>query len=486
MPTPEESYPERRSRRSGSLRSVHEAGGRIPPQAPDVERSVLGAMLIEREAIPRAIENLVPDSFYLPKNARIYEAICGLFERGTPVDLITLKEELQKRGDLDKVGGVYYLTELTSCVASAANVEYHARIIGEKALLRSLITTMSSRIGHAYDSKTDAFELLDQVESDIFQIAETQMRRSASPLTAVMKITLRHLEAIHGRHAGVTGITSGFLELDRLTGGWQNSDLIIIAARPSMGKTALALACARNAAMHRDGPTPVAIFSLEMSAQQLTQRLLTAEARVNAQAARTGRLKDTDWKQLTAAAGRLDSAPIFLDDTPALGILELRAKARRLRAEHDVGLIMVDYLQLMHGTTAPNREQEIAQISRSLKSLGKELNIPIIALSQLNRGVETRGGSKRPQLSDLRESGSIEQDADVVAFIYRAERYGIMEDDDQNSTEGMAEVIIGKQRNGPTGNIKLAFVKDYARFENLEQYREAPDHVEEADADDPF
>ena len=480
MPIPDDSFPQqRRPRRQGSIRSLSEATGRVPPQAPDVERAILGDMLIEREAIPRAIENLVPQSFYLPKNEKIYQAICSLFERGTPVDLITLHEELQKRGDLEKVGGAYYLTELTARVASAANVEYHARIVGEKALLRNLISTMTNRIGQAYEPATDAFELLDQVESDIFQISESQMRRSASPLKAVIKDTLVHLEAIHGRQAGITGVPSGFAALDRLTGGWQASDMIVIAARPSMGKTALALACARNAALHRDSPTPVAIFSLEMSAQQLTQRLLTAEARVNAQKARTGRLKDHDWKAITSAAGRLDGAPIFLDDTPGLGILELRAKARRLAAEHSIGLIVVDYLQLMHGTTSPNREQEIAQISRSLKSLAKELDKPVIALSQLNRGVETRGGSKRPQLSDLRESGSIEQDADVVAFIYRAERYGIQTDENQRSTEGIAEAIIGKQRNGPTGTAELAFVRDYARFENLEQFRQEPAYADE-------
>ena len=477
---------QQRAQGPAPLRNVAEAAGRVPPQALDAERSILGAMLIEREAIARAIESLVPGSFYLPKNERIFEAICALFERGTPVDLITLQDELRKRGDLDKIGGVYYLTELTVRVASAANVEYHARIVSEKALLRGLITAMTSHIGHAYDTKTDAFTLLDQVESDIFRISESQLRRSASSLKSVIKDTLFYLETIHERHEGVTGITSGFSELDKLTGGWQNSDLIIIAARPSMGKTALALACARNAAMHRDNPTPVVVFSLEMSAQQLAQRLLTAEARVNAQDARTGKLRDAEWKRLVAAAGRLDGAPIFLDDTPALGILELRAKARRLRAEHDIALIVVDYLQLMHGPSSPNREQEIAQISRSLKSLAKELNIPVVALSQLNRGVETRGGDKRPQLSDLRESGSIEQDADVVAFIYRAERYGILHDDDQNPTEGIAEIIIGKQRNGPTGNIKLAFVKEYARFENLERYREEEEPAYAEEAPSPF
>ncbi len=288
---------------------------------------------------------------------------------------------------------------------------------------------------------------------------------------------MHRLNQIHGREGGITGVPSGFRKLDDMTGGWQRSDLIIVAARPSMGKTAFALALARNAAFHRELPTGVAIFSLEMSAQQLAQRLLTSEARVDAQAARTGRLSDSDWPRLAKAAGRLADAPIFIDDTPGLSILELRAKCRRLKAEHGIGLVIVDYLQLMHGTgmsRSSNREQEIAQISRSLKSLAKELDVPVIALSQLSRAVETRGGDKRPQLSDLRESGSIEQDADVVAFIYRAERYGITVDENGNSTEGLGEIIIGKQRNGPIGTVTLAFVHQHARFENLTTHYSDP------------
>jgi replicative DNA helicase len=296
-------------------------------------------------------------------------------------------------------------------------------------------------------------------------------------MNEVLKDTLSRLEAIHGRESGITGVPTGFRALDNLTGGWQPSDLIIIAARPSMGKTAFALASARNSALHQKDPVGVAIFSLEMSAGQLAQRLLTSEARVDAQAARTGRLSDDDWPKLARAAGRLSSAPIYIDDTPGLSILELRAKCRRLKAEHDIGLVVVDYLQLMHGTLqsrSSNREQEIAQISRSLKGLAKELNVPVLALSQLSRAVETRGGDRRPQLSDLRESGSIEQDADVVAFIYRAERYGITVDEHGNSTEGLAEIIVGKQRNGPVGDVRLAFVHQHARFENLTTYYAEP------------
>lgn len=458
--------------RPANVVPFHEQAGRVPPQAMDVEQSVLGAMLIEREAIPQAIEILPSDSFYDGRHAKIYAGIQSLFERGNPVDLVTLTEELKRRDDYEQVGG-YYLSELTTRVASAANVEYHARIIAEKSLLRKLITTMTTVVGQAYDPTTDAFDLLDNAEREIFQISESQLRRGAIPMSDVVKATFQKLHDLHDLEGGITGVPSGFPQLDNLTGGWQNSDLIVIAARPSMGKTAMSLAMMRNAAMHHENPVPVAIFSLEMSAGQLAQRLLTSEARIDAQAARTGRLSESDWPKLARAAGRLAEAPIFIDDTPGLGILELRAKCRRLKAEHKIGLIVVDYLQLMHGTSQSkngNREQEIAQISRSLKGLAKELDVPVIALSQLSRAVETRGGDKRPQLSDLRESGSIEQDADVVGFIYRAERYGITVDENGNSTEGMADIIIGKQRNGPIGNVRLAFVNQYARFENLTTY----------------
>jgi replicative DNA helicase len=466
-----------RSRRA-ELREMRDPSGRIPPQAVSIEQSVLGAMLIEREAIPRVIEILREDTFYTSRHQKIYTAMLSLFERGNPVDLITLTEELKRRGELEEAGGAYYLTEVTTKVATAANVEYHARIIAEKSLLRKMIETMTGLIGQAYDPGADAFDLLDTAESEVFRISESQLRRAASSMNEVLKDTLARLEAIHGREGGITGVPSGFTRLDDMTGGWQPSDLIIIAARPSMGKTALSLALARNSALHPEQPVPVAYFSLEMSAQQLAQRLLTSEARVDAQAARTGRLHDDDWPRLARAAGRLSAAPIFIDDTPGLSVLELRAKCRRLKAEHNIGLVIVDYLQLMHGSNNnnrnSNREQEIAQISRSLKSLAKELNVPVIALSQLSRAVETRGGDKRPMLSDLRESGSIEQDSDVVGFIYRAERYGITVDENGNSTEGIAELIIGKQRNGPIGTVQLAFVHQHARFENLTTYYAEP------------
>jgi replicative DNA helicase len=799
-----------RSRSRSQSDEMHDKAGRVPPQAVDVEKSVLGAMMLEREAIPKAIQVISADAFYSAKHEKIYTAMLNLFERGNPVDLVTLTNELKRNGDLEDVGGGYYLSELTTEVASAANVEYHARIIAEKSLLRKMIETMTTVVGQAYEPGADAFELLDEAESKIFQVSDNQLRKAASPINEVVKDTLEQLESIHGQEGGITGVPSGFRKLDDLTSGWQPSDLIIIAARPSMGKclgrgtpvmmadgtvkpvetvmvgdqlmgddgtprtvqslargrepmywvrqkrgmdyrvneshilslkksrsegarargsitdipvreylqksdkwkndnkgfkapasfpdqpvpldpyflglwlgdgksdnariyttddevidylhafakergdtvsvhdehrpcpaylvksgergtvatrnavqatlrdldllnnkhipqcylgnsrakrlrllaglidsdghlnrghggtyeitqssnqlahqikflcdtlgyrtslttktariastgyesdvyrvrfngnvdeipvrisrkqatpwtdwrvtgieverdgvgdyygftldgngrflladgtvthnTAFSLACGLNAATHPEKPQSVAIFSLEMGAQQLAQRLLTSEARVDAQRARTGRMKDDDWQKLARAAGKLSDASLFIDDTPGLSVLELRAKCRRLKAEHGLDLVVVDYLQLMQASASKrtqNREQEIAHISRSLKGLAKELDVPVLALSQLNRGVENRGGDKRPQLSDLRESGSIEQDADVVAFIYRAERYGITVDDQGNSTEGLAEIIIGKQRNGPIGTVELAFVDRYARFENL-------------------
>ncbi|MCY3613543.1 MAG: replicative DNA helicase [Bacteroidetes bacterium] len=709
------------------VQNLKDYSGRVPPQALDIEQYVLGAMLIDSEAVNIASAILPPDSFYLPKHTRIYQAICELFEKGQPTDLITVSEQLKKSRHLDVVGGLPYLDELTERVATSANTEHHARILGQKALLRKLIETMSKRITEAYDPATDAFELLDQAETDLFSISESQVRRSAKNLTDIVRDTIQHLQNITEHDGKLTGITSGFSELDELTGGWQDSDLVIIAGRPSMGKcvdadtpilqsdgslvriadlyerqharlltlgadhrfsittpsayvddglkpvyrvttrlgrtvsttlthpfltprgwqplgelatgcsiavpselpvfgmktvpdahisqlvasilhpdrvmrpmadargqlvksrglqklpgwtftldhdclksfvdqllaikrsfrvssrqlarqlahlllrfgilarvqhtagdwtvtpmgtgrreegkeqivydeithiearglrpvfdltiddthnfvasdvcvhnTAFALACARNAAMSSDRPVSCAIFSMEMSARQLAQRLLTSEARVNAQAARAGKLRQSEFDAVVRAANAFAHTRIFIDDTAGLGVLELRAKCRRLKSEHDIGLVLVDYLQLMQGRSKDNREQEIANISRSLKGLAKELDIPVIALSQLNRNAEDRK-DKRPQLSDLRESGAIEQDADVVAFIYRASYYGIEFDKNKEPTEGVAEIIVGKHRNGPTGTVKLSFLKDYARFENLERYRRPED-----------
>ncbi len=460
------------------VQNLQDSSGRIPPQAVEVEKYVLGAALNDPEAVSIATEILPVDSFYLPKHQKIYQALLDLSAKGQPIDIITVSEQLKTTKQLEFAGGLRYLNELSLEIATSVNTEHHARIISQKALLRKLITAMGKRITEAYDSSTDAFDLLDATEKDLFSISESQVRRSAKNLKDVIRDTIDHILTVADRPEGLSGVTSGFIDLDKLTGGWQESDLVIIAGRPSMGKTAFALACARNAAMASQNPVSCAIFSLEMSARQLAQRLLTSEAKVNAQRARTGKLSQNDLEAVVEAAGKLGLAPIFIDDSEGLGVLELRAKCRRLKSEHDIGLVLVDYLQLMEGkakTNRDNREQEIANISRSLKGLAKELEIPVIALSQLNRNAEDRK-DKRPQLSDLRESGAIEQDADIVAFIYRAMYYGIEVDKEGHPTKGVAEIIVGKHRNGPTGTVKLKFETDFARFSNLEIYRSQDDY----------
>ncbi|MEX0646652.1 MAG: replicative DNA helicase [Balneolaceae bacterium] len=445
-------------------------GGRVPPQAVEIEEAVLGAMLIEHEAATIALQLLRAGDFYKPANKHIFETLFDLYERDNPLDLLTVENELRDKNLLDTVGGSGYLADLTRSVSSAANVDYHAQIISEKAIKRNLILNCNEIIKTAYDSTSDAYDVLDGAEQKIFDIANTKSRANATAIGDILKDTLAYLEDLRGKPAGVTGVPAG-LDVDHYTSGWQRGDLIIIAARPSMGKTAFTLTCARNAALHPDEnlQANVALFSLEMSSQQLVQRFLTMEARIDAQAARTGRLKDEDFKRLIDAASRLFTARIFIDDTPSLSVMELRTKCRRLKSEHDIGLIVVDYLQLMTANSRDigNREQEIATISRGLKALAKELDVPVIALSQLSRQVEQRGGDKRPQLSDLRESGSIEQDADVVCFLYRPEYYGITTTAEGESTNGLAELIIGKQRNGPVGSSRMFFVKEYARFEKL-------------------
>jgi replicative DNA helicase len=447
------------------------AGARVPPQATDVEMAVLGALLVEKEAIPKVIEALDENAFYKPTHQKIFQAMVALFEKSEPVDVVTVVEELRRRGTLEEIGGAHYVAELTQKVTSAANVEYHARIVLEKALMRSLILTASDVAARAFSETEDALDLLDQAEAKIFEISERRLKRTFTPIRKAITTAFGLLEGIHGKHGGVTGVPTGFVEMDNLTGGFQKSDLVIVAGRPSQGKTALALALARNAALHKEKRTAVGIFSLEMSEGQLVTRLLSSEARVNAHLLRTGRLPEDEWKNLSRVVGRLAEAKIFIDDTPALPILELRAKSRRLKMEHGIGLIIVDYLQLVQGPkNIESREREISLISRSLKALAKELDIPVIALSQLNRSLESRS-DKRPVLSDLRESGAIEQDADVVMFVHRPETYGIqeMKDEDGNilPTEGMAEIMVSKQRNGPTGFLRLAFKKEYAGFERL-------------------
>jgi replicative DNA helicase len=444
--------------------------GRVPPQAVELESAVLGAMLLEKEAIAKAIEILDHTAFYRPAHQLMFQAMEHLFERGEPVDVLTLIEELRRRGDLERSGGEYAVTELTTKVTTGANVEYHAHIVLERALMRQLISSSSEVISRAYSETEDALDLLDEAEQRIFKISEQRMRKSFVSMNTAVHSTMELLESIHGKHSGITGVPSGFTELDNYTGGFQKSDLVIVAGRPSQGKTALVLSVARNASVLHN--IPVGFFSLEMSTQQLVMRLICAEARVDAHSVRTGRLPEDEWRKLSTSVGRLYKAKIFIDDTPALGVLELRAKARRLKAEHNVGLIVLDYLQLMQGPrNIQSREQEISTISRSLKALSKELEVPVIALSQLNRAVEARS-DKRPVLADLRESGAIEQDADVVIFVHRPEMFGIEKDEEGEPTDGIAELILGKQRNGPTGKVKLAFVKQYARFENLTRIRE--------------
>jgi replicative DNA helicase len=440
---------------------------RVPPSAVEIEEQVLGAMLLEKEAIAKVVEVLDEDAFHSDKCRKTFAAIIGLFERSEPADVITVGEELRRRGHLETIGGQAALVDLTLRVTSGANVEYHARIVLEKMLLRKLIAATSTIASRAFSPTEDALDLLDDAERAIFSISEWRLKRNFVSMDKAVHDTLEMLESIHGKHEGVTGVPTGFRDLDTLTGGWQRSDLIIIAGRPSSGKTAFALSLAANAAMHRSKPTVTGVFSLEMSTQQLIMRLLCADARVDAHAVRTGRLPEDEWKRLSMAAGRLARANIFIDDTAALGILELRAKARRLKAEHNAGLIIVDYLQLMQGPRgAENREKEISAISRSLKALAKELDIPVIALSQLSRAVEGRT-DKRPILSDLRESGAIEQDADVVMFVHRPEMYIDPRSDRAPEVQGRAEIIVGKQRNGPIDDVQLAFVHRYARFENL-------------------
>ncbi|MBZ0200757.1 MAG: replicative DNA helicase [Ignavibacteriaceae bacterium] len=443
---------------------------RKPPAAPEIEASVLGAMLIEKEAVPKAIELLNTDSFYLKQHQLIFDVMVSLFDSSEPIDTVTVYEELKKRGQAEEAGGGVYLSRLSQNISSAANVEYHAKIIVEKEILRGLIRSSLEIASSAYEGADDAFELLDSAENKIFQITESHLKKSYVEMDRAVREALEYIEAIHSQTTVQFAVPTGFYELDELLGGFQRSDLVIIAARPSMGKTAFALSVARNAAI--DHKIPVALFSLEMSTMQLVIRMLCAEGRLNAHLVRTGKLPSEEGVKLSKNAHKLIEAPIYVDDTPAQTVLEIRAKARRLKSEKNIGMIVIDYLQLMQGPAkSESREREISQISRSLKSLAKELDIPVLALSQLNRAVEART-DKRPQLSDLRESGSIEQDADVVIFLNRPEYYGIMKDENGDSNEGIAEIIIGKQRNGPTGSARLAFIKDYARFENLAHARQ--------------
>ena len=442
--------------------------GKLQPQALPLEEAVLGALMLDREALPLVMEILRPDSFYLEAHQHIYRAIIRLFERSNPVDMLTVTEELRKMGDLDKIGGAYYLVELTNKVASAANIEYHARILAQKHIQRELIRVSTRIIKDAYEDSSDVFTLLDDAEKGLFAITQNNLSRSYESMGSLSAKVLKQIEELAQKKDGLTGVPTGFTDLDRITSGWQPSDLIIIAARPGMGKTSFVLAVTLNAA--KDFGKPVALFSLEMASTQLVQRLVSMEAEIQGSKMRSGKLEDFEWQALQTTVEKLGSVPIFIDDTPGINVFELRAKCRRLKQQHGIALIIIDYLQLMSGASegkSTNREQEIAGISRALKSLAKELSVPVIALSQLSRAVEVRGGSKRPQLSDLRESGSIEQDADIVSFIYRPEYYQILEDENGQSLKGVAEVIIAKHRHGALDTVRLKFTDSFARFENL-------------------
>ncbi|OPY85292.1 MAG: Replicative DNA helicase [Smithella sp. PtaU1.Bin162] len=435
---------------------------KVPPQNLEAEQSILGSILLENNAINSVLEVLTKGDFYNEAHRKIFGVMVELSERNEPVDLITLSNALRNKNMLDMIGGTAYLASLVDNVPSAANVANYARIVKEKAILRGLIGSATEIITSCYETGTDVDQVLDQAEHSIFEISENKVRPSFYPIREIVKDSFRSIEDLYARKELITGVPTGFEKIDDLTSGLQNSDLIIIAGRPSMGKTAFALNIAQFAAL--EGQTPVAIFSLEMSKEQLAFRLLASEAKVDSQRLRKGFLGETDWPKLTTAAGRLSEAPLFIDDTPAITVLEMKAKSRRLKADTGLGLIVVDYIQLMRSSGfRDSREQEISEISRSLKALAKELKVPVIALSQLNRKVEDRT-NRRPQMADLRESGAIEQDADVIAFIYRDEVYNKSED---NPEKGIAEIIIGKQRNGPTGTVKLAFLEKFTSFENL-------------------
>lgn len=443
--------------------------GKLPPQALDLEEAVLGAMMIDKKGIDTVIDILHPEAFYDKRHQEIYTAIYALFQNSEPIDLLSVSNQLKKEAKLDIVGGDFYLIGLTQKVASSAHIEFHSRIILEKYIQRTLITISSEIIENAYDETVDVFDLLDDAEGKLFEVTQGNLKKGAEKADSLVQQSINKIQEISTKE-GMSGLATGFTKLDALTSGWQPSDLIIIAARPGMGKTAFVISMAKNMAI--DFNHAVAVFSLEMSSVQLITRMISSETGLTSEKLRKGNLEPHEWEQLNVKVKKLSDAPIFIDDTPALSIFDLRAKARRLVSQHDVKILIIDYLQLMTaGGAGGNREQEISSISRNLKALGKELNIPVIALSQLSRSVETRGGSKRPLLSDLRESGAIEQDADIVSFIFRPEYYGMTEwdDDDHTPCEGQGEFIVAKHRNGGLDNIRLKFTGHLAKFSDLEE-----------------
>ena len=445
--------------------------GKIPPQALDLEEAVLGAMMIDKKGVDDVIDILHPEVFYKEAHQLIYEAIFVLFKNSEPTDLLTVANQLRKTGNLEAVGGDFYLVRLTQKVASSAHIEFHSRIILQKYIQRKLISISSDIIEEAYDETIDVFDLLDEAETKLFEVTQGNLKKGSESSEGLVAQAIKKIQEISNKQ-GMSGAATGFTRLDELTSGWQPSDLVILAARPGMGKTAFVMSMAKNMAI--DFGQPVAIFSLEMSSVQLITRMISSETGISSGKLRKGDLEPHEWEQLNVKVKNLTKAPIFIDDSPSLSIFDLRAKARRLASQHGIKIIVIDYLQLMTAGTSQkgggNREQEISTISRNLKALAKELNIPVIALSQLSRAVETRGGSKRPLLSDLRESGAIEQDADIVSFIYRPEYYGLTEWDDEERTpcEGQAEFIVAKHRNGGLDNIRLKFTPHLAQFSNLD------------------
>ena len=460
--------------------------GKIPPQALNLEEAVLGAMLIDKKGVDEVIDILQPEAFYKTAHQYIFKVIYQLFHDSQPIDLLTVSSALRKDGKLESVGGEFYLVQLSQKVASSAHIEFHARIILQKFIQRSLIRISNEIIETAYKDSTDVFDLLDEAESKLYDVTQGNIKKSTESAQNLVIEAKTRIEEISKRE-GLSGVSTGFQKLDKLTSGWQPSDLIIIAARPGMGKTALTLSMARNIAITKE--IPVAFFSLEMSSVQLITRLISAETGLSSEKLRTGKLADHEWQQLNVKVTDLEKAPLYIDDTPSLSIFDLRAKARRLSSQHDIKLIVIDYLQLMTAGGSNkngNREQEISTISRNLKALAKELNVPVIALSQLSRAVETRGGSKRPILSDLRESGAIEQDADIVSFIYRPEYYKIDEWDDEERTPsaGQAEFIVAKHRNGGLNNIKLKFISNLGKFENLDNFETPFEYQSKINKDD--
>lgn len=465
--------------------------GKLPPQVLDLEEAVLGAMMIDKKGVDEVIDILQADAFYKDAHKYIFEAIVQLFVETQPIDLLTVSAQLKKNGKLDLVGGDYYLIQLTQKISSSAHIEFHSRIILQKYIQRSLIRISSEIIEDSYDETTDVFDLLDKAESKLYEVTQGNIKRSSETAQSLVLQAKKRIEEIAGQE-GLSGVATGFEKLDKITSGWQPSDLIIIAARPAMGKTAFVLSMARNMAI--DFGMPVALFSLEMASVQLITRLISSETGLSSEKLRTGKLEKHEWEQLSTKVKNLEKAPLYIDDTPSLSIFDLRAKARRLVSQHGIRIIIVDYLQLMtaggNGKGGGNREQEISTISRNLKALAKELNVPVIALSQLSRAVETRGSSKRPLLSDLRESGAIEQDADIVSFLYRPEYYKIDEwdDDEASPTAGQAEIMIAKHRNGSIENVRLKFIGHLGKFDNLDDYSGSYDDLPSSmnNDDNPF